>query len=263
MPLLAVTREKILKRFPSQRSFCYIYSPKQAPSPPVSLKTVPRATRGRPSPPGLLLPPPLRAPTLSAVLGAGFSFPLAINIALIFAATAAAASRAPEGAAELSEPATAELPSPPPGKGRPGSGAVPGRRKAAAGPGWSHLLRRLRKREASAPAALQAAAPRELQDLPRLATAAAKPFPAAARGPAARTHPPAAPASRCAPPPADMAPAWLHRLRAGRSVISGRRAAATRLFRPPPPGARGTAGGGAGNRKRPGEEDRHGPRGGA
>lgn len=85
-------------------------------------------------------------PTLSAVLGAGFSFPLAINIALIFAATAAAASSAPEGAAELSEPAMAEPLSPPPGKGRPGSGAVPGRRNAGAGPGWSHLLRRLGKR---------------------------------------------------------------------------------------------------------------------
>lgn len=77
-----------------------------------------------------------RPPTLSAVLGAGFSFPLAISIALIFAATAAAASSAPEGAAELSDPATAAPPSPPPpGNGRPGSGAVPGRRKLGAGPG--------------------------------------------------------------------------------------------------------------------------------
>lgn len=87
-------------------------------------------------------------PTLSAVLGAGFSFPLAISMALIFAATAAAASSAPEGAAELSDPATAAPPSPPPpGNGRPGSGAVPGRRKLGAGPGWSHLLRRLEKTE--------------------------------------------------------------------------------------------------------------------
>lgn len=81
--------------------------------------------------------------TLSAVLDAGFSFPLAINIALIFAATAAAASRAPEGAAEPSGPAPPDTASPLAWKGRPGSGAVPGSRKAGAGPGWSHLLRRL------------------------------------------------------------------------------------------------------------------------
>lgn len=176
------------------------------------------------------------------MLGAGFSFPLAISIALIFAATAAAASSAPEGAAELSEPATAEPPSPPPGKGRPGSGAVPGRRKAGAGPGWSHLLRRLEKREASVPAASEPAAPRELQDLPRLGTAAPRPFSRGARRPAApagQPHPPAAPASRCPPPPADMAPARLRRLRASRTVISGLEAASKRPFRALPRRRRG------------------------
>ncbi|TNN81003.1 hypothetical protein EYF80_008659 [Liparis tanakae] len=49
----------------------------------------------------------------------GLSLPFATNIALIFAATAAAASRAPVGAASAS-------PRPP-----------------GPGPGWSHLLRRL------------------------------------------------------------------------------------------------------------------------
>lgn len=48
--------------------------------------------------------------TLSAEFVVGFSFPLAINMALILAATAAAASRAPRGAAEPSDP---DIPSPP------------------------------------------------------------------------------------------------------------------------------------------------------
>lgn len=51
----------------------------------------------------------------------GFSLPLATSIALILAATAAAASRAPVGAA------SASLVPPEPG------------------PGWSHLLRRLKE----------------------------------------------------------------------------------------------------------------------
>lgn len=51
----------------------------------------------------------------------GFSLPLATNMALILAATAAAASRAPVGAASVS----AILP----------------------GPAWSHLLRRLKDRK--------------------------------------------------------------------------------------------------------------------
>lgn len=53
----------------------------------------------------------------------GLSLPLATNMALILAATAAAASRAPVGAASAS-------PIPP---------------EPEPGPGWSHLLRRLRK----------------------------------------------------------------------------------------------------------------------
>lgn len=57
----------------------------------------------------------------------GLSFPLATSMALIFAATAAAASRAPVGAISAS-------PSPP----GPGPDPDPG-------PGWSHLLRRLKK----------------------------------------------------------------------------------------------------------------------
>lgn len=182
MPPFSVALENNLKSF-SNRLFVTSYFPKQTPLTP---RLTQSCLQSQPAPAHHP-----RAPTLSAVLGAGFSFPLAINIALILAATAAAASSAPEGAAELSEPATAEPPSPPPGKGRPGSGAVPGRRKAAAGPGWSHLLRRLRKGEASAPAAFRAAAPRELRDPPRRGTAAVKPFPGAARGPAAPTHSPA------------------------------------------------------------------------
>lgn len=197
--------------------------------------TCPRSPAGPGGPSGSCRQP--RSPTLSAVLGAGFSFPLAINIALIFAATAAAASSAPDGAAELSEPAAAGPPSPPPGKGRPGSGAVPGRRKAGAGPGWSHLLRRLQNGEPSVPAGrglpgAPAAEP------PRLAAAAPKPRPAGRppRAPPRRPqpHPPAAPASRCPAPPADMAPARLHRLRASRSVISGLPASPRGPFRPLP-----------------------------
>lgn len=63
--------------------------------------------------------------------------PLAISIALILAATAAAASKAPEGAAVVAPPGLPPLPvtSPP--------GAAGGRKRSGAGAGWSHLLRRL------------------------------------------------------------------------------------------------------------------------
>lgn len=163
-------------------------------------KITPEGPQTRDVIPALALPPghgvpaaPIapRSLTLSAVLGAGFSFPLAINIALIFAATAAAASSAPDGAAELSEPAAAGPPSPPPGKGRPGSGAVPGRRNAGAGPGWSHLLRRLENGQASVPAG---------RGLPG-APAPEPPGPAAAAPGNRRTEAPA----RGPPAPADPA----------------------------------------------------------
>lgn len=194
MPLYCYCEQKLKKGFPV---FVTRYFRKQT---DISRLTVPtrggsrspqdkRDTHPRPWPPDpARLLPPLWAPTLSAVLGAGFSFPLAINMALIFAATAAAASSAPEGAAELSEPATVEPPSPPPGKGRPGSGAVPGRRKAGAGPGWSHLLRRLGEREASAPGC-PVGAPPPAAPRPRRASAVPQPRPRTRR-----TRVPASPA---------------------------------------------------------------------
>lgn len=69
-------------------------------------------------------------------MAVGFNFPLAMSMALILAATAAAASRAPEGAAVAPPGLPALL-------GTSAPGAAGGRKSSGAGAGWSHLLRRL------------------------------------------------------------------------------------------------------------------------